>query len=115
MSETDRPEPRDPGTAPAGVTDPLLWRLAAGVADAHQPDETGHCDNLLCGQQEWPCDAARQAQRALALSGDAPDLALSGDAPDEVADPVHDDRREESPGDLTALSHRRSRTAAEAA
>ncbi|MGN9804790.1 hypothetical protein [Micromonospora sp. L32] len=106
MSETDRPEPRDRGTAPAGVTDPLLWRLAAGVADAHQPDETGHCDNLLCDHQEWPCDAARQAQRA---------LALSGDAPEEVTGPVRDDRREESQGDLTALPHRRSRTAAEAA
>ncbi|MER6596221.1 hypothetical protein ABT214_31095 [Micromonospora purpureochromogenes] len=106
MSETDRPEPRDRGTAPAGVTDPLLWRLAAGVVDAHQPDETGHCDNLLCDHQEWPCEAARHAQRA---------LALSGDAPEEVADPVRDERREEAPDDLAALPRRRSRTAAEAA
>jgi hypothetical protein len=106
VSETDRPEPRDRGTAPAGVTDPLLWRLAADVADAHRPDETGRCDNLLCDHQEWPCDAARRAQRA---------LALSGDAPGEVTDPVRDDRREESQGDPTALPRRRSRTAAEAA
>ncbi|MEH0829017.1 MULTISPECIES: hypothetical protein [unclassified Micromonospora] len=105
MSETDRPQPRDRGTAPAGVTDPLLWRLAADVVDAHQPDQTGHCDNLLCDHQEWPCDAARQARRA---------LALSGDAPEEIADPGRDDRWE-SERELTALPGRRPRTAAEAA
>ncbi|MEH0934819.1 hypothetical protein [Micromonospora psammae] len=102
MSETDRPQPRDAGIAPAGVTDPLLWRLAVDVVDAHQPDATGRCDNLLCGHQEWPCDAARNGRRA---------LELSGGAPEESAAPRRDDRRESLPG----LPGRRPRPATEAA
>ncbi|TDB71655.1 hypothetical protein E1165_22415 [Micromonospora sp. KC723] len=82
------------------MTDPLLWRLAADVADAHQPDETGHCDNLLCGGQVWPCEAARNARRA---------LALSGATPEEPAAPRHDEHwpaREAMP---PTLPQRRSR------
>lgn len=79
MSETD--EPQQP-TTPDGVTDPLLWRLAVGVTDAHQRDETGHCGNLLCQHQEWPCEATRNAQRALTLAGVTPE-AVDADAPQE--------------------------------
>ncbi|SCG45981.1 hypothetical protein [Micromonospora halophytica] len=99
MSEQTRPQSR---TAPAGVTDPLLWRLAADVAQAHQPDRTGHCDNLLCARQEWPCEAARNARRA---------LEMSGVTAEETAAP----RRAESERPLPAPPHRRSRAAAEAA
>ncbi|MGC5019250.1 hypothetical protein [Micromonospora sp. DT47] len=107
MSDTERPQPRDRGDAPAGVTDPLLWRLAVGVVDAHRPDETGHCDNLLCDHQEWPCDAARNARRALALAGDA--------AEETAEEPQEDERWEESEQALSTPPHHRSRTAAEAA
>ncbi|SCG43245.1 hypothetical protein [Micromonospora coxensis] len=95
MSEQTRPQPR---TAPAGVTDPLLWRLAADVAQAHQPDRTGRCDNLLCDRQEWPCEAASNARRA---------LEMSGLAAEELPGPP----RAESESSLPALPHRRSRTA----
>ena len=98
MSEQTRPQSR---TAPAEVTDPLLWRLATDVAQAHQPDRTGRCDNLLCDRQQWPCDAARNARRA---------LEMSGASAEEPAAP----RRAESEQALPTLPHRRSR-AAEAA
>ncbi|MFV2101630.1 hypothetical protein [Micromonospora sp. LOL_024] len=53
---------------PAEVTDPLLWRLALDVADAHAPDGEGGCDHLLCAGQDWPCGPWQQAQRALSLA-----------------------------------------------
>ncbi|MBQ1047103.1 hypothetical protein ACIBQ2_04495 [Micromonospora sediminimaris] len=53
---------------PAGVTDPLLWRLALDVADAHAPGEDGGCTHLLCAGQNWPCEPWQQAQRALNLA-----------------------------------------------
>ncbi|TDC76339.1 hypothetical protein E1193_24035 [Micromonospora sp. KC606] len=104
VPETDQ-QPRGWGRTPDGVTDPLLWRLAADVTEAHQPDETGHCDNLLCDGQTWPCEAARNARRA---------LALAGAAPEEPAAPGYDGHwpaREQGP---PALPQRHSR-AAEAA
>ncbi|MFI7605918.1 hypothetical protein ACIBTV_12415 [Micromonospora sp. NPDC049366] len=53
---TDRPD---------GVTDPLLWKLALGVADAHEPDGEGGCRNLLCAGEAWPCTPWNNAQLAL--------------------------------------------------
>ncbi len=53
-------------TAPAGVTDPLLWHLAVDVSAAHQPDADGHCTNLQCAR--WgrgECPPARLARYAL--------------------------------------------------
>ncbi|MEU7978633.1 hypothetical protein AB0B63_08895 [Micromonospora sp. NPDC049081] len=70
MPDTDRPQRHTRAAVPAGVTDPLLWRMALDVIDAHHPDQAGRCDNLLCEHQEWPCDAARNAQRALTMAGD---------------------------------------------
>jgi hypothetical protein len=53
---------------PADVTDPLLWRLALDVADAHAPGEDGGCTHLLCAGQNWPCEPWQRAQRALNLA-----------------------------------------------
>ncbi|MEH0972606.1 hypothetical protein V6U77_15915 [Micromonospora sp. CPCC 205546] len=53
---------------PAEVTDPLLWKLALDVADAHEPDGDGGCRNLLCAGQAWPCPAWNNAQRALRMA-----------------------------------------------
>ncbi|MFI9639874.1 hypothetical protein ACIG87_07365 [Micromonospora sp. NPDC051925] len=81
---------------PAGVTDPLLWRLALDVIDAHHPDQSGRCDNLLCEHQVWPCHAARNARRALTMAGDA-------------SAETEDDRR--TAGEQQGLRPRRSRSA----
>ncbi|MFC3502164.1 hypothetical protein ACFOOK_14495 [Micromonospora krabiensis] len=63
MSETGHV---DGGTdRPDGVTDPLLWKLALGVADAHEPDGEGGCRNLLCAGDSWPCTPWNNAQLAL--------------------------------------------------
>ncbi|WP_341715845.1 hypothetical protein QQG74_17520 [Micromonospora sp. FIMYZ51] len=71
--DTDRPDE---------VTDPLLWRLALDVADAHAPDEQGGCVHLICADQEWPCGPWQQAQRALALAqGGSTDEAEQPQAP----------------------------------
>ncbi|MGC5053499.1 hypothetical protein ACLQ2S_18805 [Micromonospora sp. DT48] len=69
---------------PADVTDPLLWRLALDVADAHAPSEDGGCVHLLCSGQEWPCEPWQQAQRALNLAqGGAADEASAATSPQE--------------------------------
>ncbi|MBQ1075771.1 hypothetical protein KBX06_21800 [Micromonospora sp. C31] len=64
---------------PAEVTDPLLWKLALDVADAHEPNGNGGCRNLLCAGQAWPCPAWNNAQRALRMaragSGQSPHVA----------------------------------------
>jgi hypothetical protein len=61
--------------APSDVTDPLLWRLAYDVAEAHQPDEDGRCPNLLCDRQQSPCDPLANAERAMQLSRGRADAA----------------------------------------
>ncbi|WFE65500.1 hypothetical protein [Micromonospora sp. WMMD714] len=96
MSDAHHTQRHTRTAAPAGVTDPLLWRLALDVIDAHHPDQSGRCDNLLCEHQDWPCDAARNARRALSMAGDA---ALD----------TADDRR--TGREQAGLSPRRSRTA----
>ncbi|MEV1328598.1 hypothetical protein AB0J20_03360 [Micromonospora costi] len=63
MSETPRVE--DVTDRPDWVADPLLWKLALGVADAHEPDGEGGCRNLLCAGEPWPCTAWNNAQLAL--------------------------------------------------
>ncbi|WP_233513181.1 hypothetical protein [Micromonospora craterilacus] len=57
---------------PTEVTDPLLWRLALDVADAHAPAEGGGCVHLLCAGQAWPCAPWQRAQRALSLAQGGP-------------------------------------------
>ncbi|MFC4149818.1 hypothetical protein ACFO0M_26510 [Micromonospora mangrovi] len=56
---------------PDEVTDPLLWKLALAVADAHAPDGDG-CANLACAGQGWPCAAWNNAQHALRVARSAP-------------------------------------------
>ncbi|WP_240741972.1 hypothetical protein [Micromonospora zingiberis] len=76
MSENAGNRPSHTSDRPEQVTDPLLWRLALDVADAHAPAEDGGCAHLLCAGQDWPCAPWQQAQRALNLaqggSADAP-------------------------------------------
>lgn len=85
MSGSATPRPSDRTAAPDDVTDPLLWRLAVDVADAHQPDEAGRCGNPLCAGQTGPCDALVNAERAIAVArGVTPaprSAALDTDAP----------------------------------
>ncbi|TDC40051.1 hypothetical protein E1211_02100 [Micromonospora sp. 15K316] len=54
------------------MTDPLLWKLALEVADAHEPDGEGGCRNLLCAGEPWPCTAWNNAQRALRAAQGGP-------------------------------------------
>ncbi|WP_431729584.1 hypothetical protein [Verrucosispora sp. TAA-831] len=68
MSEYTTERPDTIHERPEHVTDPLLWRLALHVADAHAPAEDGDCAHLLCAGQEWPCAPWQQAQRALVLA-----------------------------------------------
>lgn len=65
MSEasTDRVADR-----PAEVTDPLLWDLAAAVADAHQPDAERVCTSPSCVGAAWPCAAWNNAQAGLSAA-----------------------------------------------
>ncbi|MEV4201292.1 hypothetical protein [Micromonospora globbae] len=79
MPETDRTD--SVTERPDGVTDPLLWKLALEVADAHEPDGEGGCRNLLCAGEPWPCTAWNNAQRAL--------RAAQSEA-DGVAEPAQD-------------------------
>lgn len=73
MSDTTHDRPTPGAGRPDEVSDPLLWGLALGVADAHQPDATGtDCVNLLCAGQSWPCTAWQSAQRALRMAQTPP-------------------------------------------
>ncbi|SCL29313.1 hypothetical protein GA0070624_3859 [Micromonospora rhizosphaerae] len=75
---------------PADVTDPLLWRLALAVADAHQPDDEGACDNPSCVGASWPCAAWNSAQEGLRAAQVAPrtgSSATDGDAAPDHHEP----------------------------
>ncbi|MFC8846849.1 MULTISPECIES: hypothetical protein [unclassified Micromonospora] len=73
------------------MADTLLWRLAYDVAEAHRPDATGCCRNLLCGGQQAPCSPLVNAERAMRLArGDAatgPQLPAPRPAPAAPARP----------------------------
>jgi hypothetical protein len=58
MRDEDLPDDLDdlPTEAPPGA-DPLLWRLAHAVYDAHRPRADGFC---AC-KRFWPCDHATLA------------------------------------------------------
>ncbi|MFR9778737.1 hypothetical protein ACL02O_22150 [Micromonospora sp. MS34] len=58
----------DRADRPAEVTDPLLWGLAAAVADAHQPDENRVCVSPSCVGAAWPCAAWNNAQEGLRVA-----------------------------------------------
>lgn len=68
MSETSLDRSDQQADRPEEVTDPLLWKLALEVADAHEPDGDGGCRNLLCAGQPWPCAAWNNAQHALSVA-----------------------------------------------
>ncbi|SCG77728.1 hypothetical protein [Micromonospora inositola] len=53
-------------TVPPHVTDVLLWLLATDVAAQHlpDPDRPGHCANLRCHKETYPCPPAGDAYRA---------------------------------------------------
>ncbi|MGR6319495.1 hypothetical protein Q2K19_28430 [Micromonospora soli] len=55
----------DRADRPAEVSDPLLWGLAAAVADAHQPDDERVCVSPSCVGAAWPCAAWNSAQEGL--------------------------------------------------
>ncbi|MGS2616241.1 hypothetical protein ACVCAH_17205 [Micromonospora sp. LZ34] len=68
MSDTSLDRSDHQVDRPEEVTDPLLWKLALEVADAHEPGDDGGCRNLLCTGQPWPCEAWNNAQRALSVA-----------------------------------------------
>jgi hypothetical protein len=68
---SDRPSRR--AERPHDVTDPLLWQLAVDVLDAHEADDEGHCRNLQCAGQSWPCAARTTAEQSLRLARSTPD------------------------------------------
>ncbi|MFC0007775.1 hypothetical protein [Micromonospora siamensis] len=72
MSSSKSEQPRQGDERPAEVRDPLLWKLALGVADAHGPDDDGTCNNLGCAGQSWPCTAWNNAQHALKMARTEP-------------------------------------------
>ncbi|WFE54466.1 MULTISPECIES: hypothetical protein [unclassified Micromonospora] len=68
MSDDTSNRPSRSAERPHDVTDPLLWQLAIDVLDAHEPDDEGHCHNLQCAGQAWPCAARQGAEHSLRLS-----------------------------------------------
>ncbi|MET7834882.1 hypothetical protein ABZS44_18900 [Micromonospora sediminicola] len=83
---TDRPDE---------VTDPLLWDLAAAVADAHQPDAERVCASPSCAGAAWPCAAWEAAQLGLTAArtprsavAPGPRRAGGGEQPGVVPAPV---------------------------
>lgn len=81
MSGTTHHRSSHDATAPSDVTDPLLWRLAYDVAEAHQSDETGRCRSLLCAGQQGPCETLHNAERAMELARGAGAVGTRGAAP----------------------------------
>ena len=81
MSESTAGRPE----RPAEVTDPLLWRLATAVAEAHEADEDDVCRNPSCVGAAWPCAAWTNAQEGLRAARADPRTAPESSA-DEGAD-----------------------------
>ena len=53
-----------PADPPPGCADPLLWRVARALRDAHHPRPDGFCE---C-KSFWPCAPARLADESLRLA-----------------------------------------------
>ncbi|MEU1587740.1 hypothetical protein [Micromonospora sp. NPDC005710] len=68
MSDDTSNRPSRTTERPHDVTDPLLWQLAIDVLSAHEPDDEGHCQNLQCAGQSWPCTARTGAEHSLRLA-----------------------------------------------
>ncbi|SCG34369.1 hypothetical protein [Micromonospora humi] len=85
MPETNRTRSSQDAVLPRGVTDPLLWRSAYDVAEAHRPDDAGRCSSLLCAGRPAPCGPSEAARRAMRLAGDADRRAERGEPDARVA------------------------------
>ncbi|KAB1937460.1 hypothetical protein F8271_19105 [Micromonospora sp. ALFpr18c] len=72
MSDDTSNRPSRSVERPHDVTDPLLWQLAVDVLSAHEPDDEGHCRNLQCAGQGWPCAARTGAEQSLRLARSTP-------------------------------------------
>jgi hypothetical protein len=57
--------PVDP---PLGCADPMLWRVARALREAHRP----RTDNFCECKSFWPCPDAQLAEEALQLAYDRP-------------------------------------------
>ncbi|MGC4820602.1 hypothetical protein [Micromonospora sp. DT63] len=82
MSDDTSNRPSRHAERPHDVTDPLLWQLAVDVLSAHEPDEEGHCRNLQCAGQSWPCSARAGAEQSLRLARRTPgavEMTIGGD------------------------------------
>lgn len=91
MTGTSRTRPSQLAETPDDVTDPLLWRLALDVADAHQPGADGRCTNTLCAGENGPCNASRYVQRAMRSARPGASAAPEGDAVHRHAQPTDRD------------------------
>ena len=87
MSESTAGRPE----RPAEVTDPLLWRLATAVAEAHEADENDVCRNPSCVGAAWPCAAWTSAQEGLRAAQAAPRTAQESSADEGAGDLDRDD------------------------
>ncbi|MGV9213001.1 hypothetical protein ACTFTM_14180 [Micromonospora sp. RB23] len=118
MSDETSNRPSRRAERPHDVTDPLLWQLAVDVLDAHEPDDEGHCRNLQCAGQSWPCTARTTAEQSLRLARGVPDAAERavdghGAATGWPAEAVAPTPRRGWNGDV--MARREARTAASAA
>jgi hypothetical protein len=64
--------PHEPGEPPVepppGCADPMLWRVARALHNAHRP----RTDNFCECKSFWPCPDAQLAEEALQLAYDRP-------------------------------------------
>ncbi|MEU0548545.1 hypothetical protein [Micromonospora sp. NPDC005979] len=118
MSDETSNRPSRSAERPDDVTDPLLWQLAVDVLEAHEADDEGHCRNLQCAGQSWPCAARTTAEQSLRLArstSDSVETAIDGGGrgtgwPAEAAAPA---QRWGWNGDV--MARREARSAASAA
>jgi hypothetical protein len=90
MSVSSPQQPDRTFDRPEEVTDPLLWKLALEVADAHEPDGDGGCRNLVCAGQSWPCAAWNNAQHALRMAQAVPEEGSGSSVTDAARCSDHD-------------------------
>lgn len=65
-------DPEDPPVKPPLGADPLVWGLAYGLFEAHQPDRAGLCQ--VCHPVVvWPCGPSRLAGQGLVAALGGPD------------------------------------------
>ncbi|MEV6927150.1 hypothetical protein AB0M46_21970 [Dactylosporangium sp. NPDC051485] len=69
MIDAVPPGPAEPPVdPPLGCADPLLWRVARALREAHRPRSDNFCE---C-KAFWPCADARLAEEALMLAYERP-------------------------------------------